>query len=191
MRFDEDCVVRNTRLAGDWGAEERDDTRLPFTVACPLVPGDRFKVYIFVADTRFHIALNDAGFCTYAFRTPCARIAAIEVRHDLQTLWQCDHRATFPAPWPALQLTDGDADEAGTAGSGAFVGNRVEFSNDVPRRFRPGHVVVVTAIPYGNARGMFLVRFTEGASRRQALHFNARFDPEYVVVRNAMNEKLE
>lgn len=50
--------------------------------------------------------------------------------------------------------------------------------------------MIVTAIPFGNPRGMFIIRFTEGASKKQALHFNARFDPQYVVVRNAMNDDL-
>lgn len=53
-----------------------------------------------------------------------------------------------------------------------------------------GHVMIITAIPFGNPRGMFIVRFTEGASKKQALHFNARFDPQYVVVRNSMNDDL-
>lgn len=51
-----------------------------------------------------------------------------------------------------------------------------------------GHVIVITGIPYGSSKGWFLIRFTEAASKRQALHFNVRFDPYFVVVRNNMNE---
>lgn len=47
---------------------------------------------------------------------------------------------------------------------------------------------MIKGIPYGNPKGWFLLRFTEGASKRQALHFSARFDPDFVVVRNNMNE---
>lgn len=53
-----------------------------------------------------------------------------------------------------------------------------------------GHVMVIVAIPFGNPRGTFLIRFNEGTTKKQALHFNARFDPHYVVVRNAMNDDL-
>lgn len=51
-----------------------------------------------------------------------------------------------------------------------------------------GHVIVITGIPYGNPKGWFLIKFTEAASKRQALHFSVRFDPYFVVVRNSMNE---
>lgn len=50
--------------------------------------------------------------------------------------------------------------------------------------------MVITGIPSGNPRGTFVVFFTEGATKRQMLHFNVRFEPTYVVVRNAMNENL-
>lgn len=53
-----------------------------------------------------------------------------------------------------------------------------------------GHVMVITAIPFGNPRGMFAIWFTEGATKKQALNFNVRFDPHYDVVRNAMNDDL-
>lgn len=54
-----------------------------------------------------------------------------------------------------------------------------------------GHVIIITAITYGNVKGGFVVAFREGATDKQALHFNARFRPEFAVVRNAMNDKFE
>lgn len=51
-----------------------------------------------------------------------------------------------------------------------------------------GHVIVITGIPYGNPKGWFLIKFTEAASKRQALHFSVRFEPHFVIVRNSMNE---
>lgn len=143
--------------------------------------GEHFKIYVFISDLSFHIAINDDAFCTYAFRSPVQDIRTVQLLHDLQAITRLDHRATFPSPLPSVQLNDAAAADGGS----------LEFSNDVPRRFTAGHVLVVTAIPYGNARGMFVLRFTEGATRKQALHFNARFDPEYAVVRNAMHDKLE
>lgn len=49
---------------------------------------------------------------------------------------------------------------------------------------------MITGIPSGNPRGAFILYFSEGASKRQLLHFNPRFEPINVVVRNAMNENL-
>lgn len=51
--------------------------------------------------------------------------------------------------------------------------------------------MIITGIPYGNNIGMFTVCFTEGVAKKQALHFNVRFEPENVVVRNSMNDSLE
>ena len=53
---------------------------------------------------------------------------------------------------------------------------------------KSGHVIVITGIPYGNPKGWFLIKFTEAASKRQALHFSVRFEPYFIVVRNSMNE---
>lgn len=80
----------------------------------------------------------------------------------------------FPAPLPIIQAD----------------GGRFEFSNDVPRKLYAGHVIVLTGIPSGNPKGWFDISFTEGASKKQALHFNPRFQPHYAVVRNAMNDDM-
>lgn len=54
-----------------------------------------------------------------------------------------------------------------------------------------GHVIVITGIPYGNAKGWFQIKFTEAASKRQALHISTRFEPQFAVVRTSMNENFE
>lgn len=49
--------------------------------------------------------------------------------------------------------------------------------------------MVVTGIPYGNPKGWFHLRFTEGVLKKQALHMSVRF--EYAeIVRNSMNDSL-
>lgn len=53
-----------------------------------------------------------------------------------------------------------------------------------------GHVMVIMATPYGNFDGAFIIQFMERATNKQALHFKAKFDPDYVVVRRAMNDDL-
>lgn len=52
-------------------------------------------------------------------------------------------------------------------------------------------MIVITAIPYGNPKGWFIISFTEAASKRQALHISVRFAPDFVVVRNTKNENNE
>lgn len=84
--------------------------------------GEQFKVYILLGDHRFHIAINDESYCTYIFRLSIDLIKTIEVTKDLQSIVQIDHRSMYPIPFPAIQVDD----------------NKIEFSNDIPRKFAPG-----------------------------------------------------
>lgn len=54
-----------------------------------------------------------------------------------------------------------------------------------------GHVIIITGIPSGNSKGRFAIVFTEGETKREALHFNVRFHPEYQIIRNSMNENYQ
>ncbi|XP_059612519.1 32 kDa beta-galactoside-binding lectin lec-3 [Phlebotomus argentipes] len=174
VRFHEDMIVRNTSHDdGSWGHEEREDNLDPFTVPNPMIPGDNFKVYILVGDYKFHIAVNGRPYCTYAFRTSLEEIRCITITNDIQVVSQIDHRQAFPTPYPPIQFDE----------------PRLAFSNDVPKPFSPGHVIVITGIPYGNPRGLFIMKFTEGETKKQALHFNPRFEPR-IIVRNSMNDSL-
>lgn len=114
--------MRNSLVDGDWGEEERDENLDPFTTPNPIVSGEKFKIYILVGDNSFHIAINDAPYCTYNFRMPLLDIHTVQVTRDLQAIDQIDHRAVFPSPIPSVQLED----------------PRVEFSHDIPRRFPAG-----------------------------------------------------
>uniref|UniRef100_A0A1B0CFH5 Galectin n=1 Tax=Lutzomyia longipalpis TaxID=7200 RepID=A0A1B0CFH5_LUTLO len=174
VRFHEDIIVRNTSHEdGSWGVEEREDNLDTYTVPNPLLAGESFKVYILVGDSKFHIAINGCRYCTYMFRTPLEDIRAITVNHDIQVVNQVDHRQAFPSPYPPVQF-----DEA-----------QLAFTNDVPKPFSAGHVIVITGIPYGNPKGLFIIRFTEGETKKQGLHFNPRFEAR-VVVRNSLNDNL-
>lgn len=138
-----------------------------------VVSGDEFQFYILVGDDRFHVAINGSPYCTYPFRTAIEDIRAITVDKDVQEIYQIDHRQAYPSPYPLIQVSD----------------PRTTFSNDIPKPMVPGHVTVITAIPFGSAKGFFKLRFCEGDTKKQALHFNARFDSK-VLVRNSTNDNL-
>lgn len=174
VRFHSESIVRNSLLGGEWGHEENEENLAGFGASNPIVPGWDFNFYIFVGDDRFHVAINNREYCTYHFRTSLDEIHAITVNGDVQSLTQIDHRQSYPSPWPLIQ----------------HVEKRVAFSSDVPRLFSPGHVIIITAIPFGNPNGQFTLQFTEGATKKQAYHFQARFQPRIVAV-NSMTDSLE
>ncbi|XP_037037240.1 galectin-6 [Bradysia coprophila] len=174
VRFTENAIVRNTyRGNNEWFSEERDENRDENANPNPLVAGERFQVYIFVGENNYYISVNKEPFCKYSIRAPIEDIRTISVTGDLEWINQVDHRSSYPYPHPLAQKDEKD----------------VAFSNDVPSNFQAGHVIVATAIPYGNIKGGFVFAFRDGATDKQVLHFNARFRPEFTVVRNAMNDK--
>lgn len=194
MRFRDELVVRNTRELEEWGEGEISQNLMHANVKNPIVAGEKFKIYILMDDTKFHIAFNNEAYCTYNYRVPVEDIRTIKLDYDVQEVTQVDHRTVYPSPMPVLQHEE----------------PRMVFSNNVPRLFRPGelkrayaysevaidrstylvlgHVIVITGIPYGNPKGWFFIRFTEGASNKQAYHISVRFDPHFLVVRNSMND---
>lgn len=132
-----------------------------------------------MGDAGFIVSVNEQPFCTYAFRLPLDDVRALVVQGDLQTVTQIDHRRVFPVARPTLTAI---ADVA-----------RLEFSNDMPVGYMAGHIIVLTAMPYGHPNGWFEMRFMDASGRRQLFHFNVRFDDRGyggTVVRNAQTEEL-
>lgn len=99
----------------------------------------------------------------------------MDIGHDVELITAVDHRRTFPSPFPLVHAMPKDT----------------YFSNDIPVPFKAGHVVVMKATPMGNPSGKFTIRMYVTGSSKQALHFDARFAPENVVVRNhSVNETM-
>lgn len=172
--FQDDTIVRNTKIDGrTWGkAEERENLDDPKMIN-PLLPGENFQFYILVGDSKFHITINGFPFCTYTYRMALNDIRTIIVQKDVQFITQIDHRQAYPFPRPIVQFDDP-----------IFV-----FSNDTPKNFTAGHVIIVTGIPYGNPKGMFLIRFTENENlEKQVLHFNPRFEDSVIVRTHALGD---
>ncbi|XP_049287736.1 uncharacterized protein LOC125766115 isoform X1 [Anopheles funestus] len=196
IRYEDQRIVRNARLGGQWQQPEQHsdpsskvlqrivtgatfcffhmcagDLKLIANISPlpPHPPGKVFTVYILVGDQQFHIAFEGSHVCSFPIKGPLAEVKSITITKDVHQVLCVDHRQSFPFPFPALQSED----------------SSYYFSNDVPKPFLPGHIIILTAIPFGNPRGGFILKFNENGSKKQALHFNPRFDPHYVVVRNS------
>lgn len=174
IRFRSDTVVRNAKIHGVWGDDETLERVDPMVTSNPIAAGDRFRVYILVAADRFHIALNDMHYCTFPFRGELGDVRTVKIYKDVQMVNRIDHRRVYPSPCPLIQNTD----------------ETLSFSNDVPNVFSAGHVIIITAIPYGNPKGRFVISFYERDTKKQAFHFNPRFEPTNVVIRNSNKDDL-
>ncbi|XP_058128053.1 galectin-4-like [Anopheles ziemanni] len=168
IRFEDQCIVQNAKLAGGW-CDPEQVCHLASRGMQKITSGKLFTVYILVSDQQFHIAFDGSHVCSFPIKGPLSEIKCVTITKDVHQVMCADHRQSFPFPFPALQSGD----------------NSYYFSNDVPKPFTPGHVIIITAIPFGNPRGGFIIKFQENGSKKQLLHFNPRFDPYYVVVRNS------
>lgn len=155
----DDKVVRTSLVNGAWGESEDSGDN-------PIKRGEEFTIYIMLGDDRFHISIDDESFCTFKFRVDVARIKAVTVTGDLESVSQVDHRLVFPLTYP---LVTSDIPN-------------IAFSGIITKNYRPGHVVVVSGSFSGSPSGEFVALFCENDSSRQLIHFNPRFDSGECVI---------
>ncbi|XP_072346390.1 galectin-9C-like isoform X2 [Scyliorhinus torazame] len=78
QRFDENAVVRNSRINQNWGTEERNLPLLPF------VPGQTFEVLIVVQPNCYKVSVNGRHLFNYNHRIqPLNQIDQLEVTGDI------------------------------------------------------------------------------------------------------------
>ena len=71
-RFDEDCIVRNSRLEGSWGHEEREGDMV-------FKKGKKFFITIVVQSNGFLVYVDDERYCTYEYRAPICDTMLLEL----------------------------------------------------------------------------------------------------------------
>lgn len=71
-RFDERCVVRNSRLAGSWGPEERHG-KLVFK------QGKKFNIMVTAQPDCFLVMVDDEEFCRFRYRFPLPCTVLVEL----------------------------------------------------------------------------------------------------------------
>ncbi|XP_072943456.1 tectonin beta-propeller repeat-containing protein [Epargyreus clarus] len=76
VRFDDGCVVCNTKKSGHWGTEERHPL--------PLSPGQEFSMKIICNDSGFIIIVNDQNYCSYKHRLSPESITSVLVQGSLK-----------------------------------------------------------------------------------------------------------
>lgn len=91
-RFKEHVVVRNSKMAGVWGREER----LPHGL--PLTPGMTFELLFLVQEDSFKVAVDGKHFVDFHHRMPYQAIGMLQVDGEV-TLERVtfSHEPSFPS----------------------------------------------------------------------------------------------
>ncbi|XP_063794662.1 uncharacterized protein LOC134949898 [Pseudophryne corroboree] len=189
VRINENVVVRNSKLGGAWGSEERQTSFNPF------VQGQYFDVSVRSGNGRFKIFVNGQPFCEYVHRFQnLPFINTLEVAGDVvlslvqgrgkDDAIQCELRHQLHGLPTSLETADM-----------AFVpamGYQPVYNPSIPHR-SPIHgglqlgmsVYIQGSIPHHINR--FHVNFCCGQQYNGtdiAFHFNPRFDGKNKVVFN-------
>ncbi|KAJ6667240.1 hypothetical protein lerEdw1_017218 [Lerista edwardsae] len=79
VNFIEKSIVRNSRIAGKWGKEEKTIPYFPFTA------GDSFKMELFCEHQQIRVLLDGRQFCSFSHRVqPPQKVTALQISGDLK-----------------------------------------------------------------------------------------------------------
>ncbi|KAI8124382.1 Galectin-3 [Lucilia cuprina] len=150
--------------------EYKEELHHDFNTAIFLV---EFKITIVLSEHNFHIAINNRPCTIVPYSLPLNILNAVKITGHLDYIKQVDHRKYFPCSWPPIQITE----------------EAVDFSNDQPMSFEPGHVMVISAHLLGNSKGRFVLQLKNAyEQQREELHVSVRFDT-HKFVRNSKTSK--
>ncbi|RWS21400.1 galectin-8-like protein, partial [Leptotrombidium deliense] len=76
-RFKEQSVVRNTRINGEWGTEEREQNLIP------IKPNERFEIAILVTSKAYRVFINRKHFTDYKHRLPFTSVTNLGLWGDI------------------------------------------------------------------------------------------------------------
>ncbi|XP_059054276.1 tectonin beta-propeller repeat-containing protein [Achroia grisella] len=76
VRFDENTVVCNSKIFGNWGVEERHPL--------PLAPGQEFSIIIYCNTQGLKITVNDKVYCFYEHRLSPESITSASIQGPLK-----------------------------------------------------------------------------------------------------------
>ncbi|KAM9318535.1 galectin-4-like isoform 2-T2 [Pholidichthys leucotaenia] len=77
-RIKDDAVVRNTKVGGCWGKEERECFFSPFK------EGEKFDISICCKDKKFEVYVNKKPLCDYNYRCNINEVENLEIEGDVE-----------------------------------------------------------------------------------------------------------
>lgn len=99
-RLPQNYVVRNTKINGSWGDEERCSA-LPFC----LHRDSQFLIQILITNTDYLISVNGRHYAHYKHRVPYHLVKGLEVKGDVAEV-SCEQNIIAEYPEPAAEFKE-------------------------------------------------------------------------------------
>lgn len=94
-------MVRNSKVNGFWGEEERCSAALPFV----LHRDSTFLIQILVTQKNYSISVNGRHFCQYSHRLPFHLVNSLEVKGHVTNV-SCEQSFISEYPEPACEVKE-------------------------------------------------------------------------------------
>ena len=123
-----------------------------------------------MAESKYYISLNHKAFISFEYNNSNTSDQlskqTLKMLGELEYMKKLDHRIYFPYKWPSIQIAE----------------DYLDFSNDQPMTFKPGHLLIISARLEGNSKGGFIIQFRHAHDhKRQELHISVRFNTRKIV----------
>lgn len=164
--FENDRVVRNTKIGNGWGPEE-DSGSFPFKKDAA------FDMVILVQDDCYRVAVNGQHFCEYNHRVMKENIKEVLIEGDVALITAiCPQESVQALSQPAFVVS---------------VPYKESFSSGI----QPGTMIFIAGKVNKDAQRFHINLQSKDIGSPYAdiaLHFNPRFKPKREVVRNSMHK---
>lgn len=161
MRLDKQTLTINTKIDGVWSIGHQ--IKLTHISA-----GDAFKVQILLMMDEFFISFENGVRCTYPYRTNIDQIRLVRVSADVEYITQFDQTEAFGS----VSLIHSNA---------LLTERNWIFTNNIPRNFIAGDVIVMKGVAYGDETGDFSIFLCGRDSGQTIFKLNARFEDKRVI----------
>ncbi|XP_073821278.1 uncharacterized protein [Musca autumnalis] len=131
---------------------------------------DEINIKIMYFNDMISLSMNEKDISKITLDRPydpSFKINALQIVGDIKFIERVDHRSSFPALWPPSKFIPHNVD-------------RMCLSNDIPVKFQPGHLMVLTARCYGSSDGNFFINMKHANNETLIMQFKVDFRNQLV-----------
>jgi hypothetical protein len=156
-------IVRNSHSGAEgFGDEERNENVFPGNEANPIVPGEAFKLSIFIDETDYFVTINDKPYCVFRQRQDCTQIRKLNILNDIEKVYRIEHETVKDDIWPIK------SDDV--------------FRVSIPRFIHLHDIFVIKGVVTGSDSGSFAINIFDEKLKRAFFHMRCNMRSKVIKV---------